>query len=92
MTSRYKWMLNLQKKKSKKLFKSINYWKVGDHCHYKGKYRGAAQKICNLKFHVPNEIPLVFHNGSSYKYHFIRKELANKLEEKFVCLRENTEK
>ena len=24
------------------------YHKVRDHCHYTGKYRGAAQSICNL--------------------------------------------
>ena len=27
--------------------KSINYWKDRDHCHDTGKYRGAAQSICN---------------------------------------------
>ena len=36
-----------------------------DHCHYTGKYRGASHTICNLTFHVPNEIPLVFHNRSN---------------------------
>ena len=30
--------------------KDINYQKVRDHCHYTGKYRGAAHSICNLKF------------------------------------------
>ena len=49
----------------KKLSKSINYQKVREHSHYTGKYRGAAHKICHLKFNVPNEIPLVFHNGSN---------------------------
>ena len=29
---------------------------------------------------MPNEIPVVFHNGLSYDYHFIKKELANELE------------
>ena len=58
------------------LCKSINYWKVRDHCHYTGKYRGAAHSICNLKFKVPNEILVIFHSGSSYDYHFIIKELA----------------
>ena len=34
-------------------------------CHFTGKYRGAGHSICNLKFNVPNVIPVVFHNGSS---------------------------
>ena len=76
----------------KKLFKNINYQKVRDHCHFTGKYRGAAHSICNLKFNVPNEIPVVFQNGSNYYYHFIIKELANEFERQFECLGENTEK
>ena len=40
------------KKILKKFPKSINYWKVRGHCHYTGKYRGAAHRICNLKFNV----------------------------------------
>ena len=48
--------------------------------------------ICNLKFHVPNEIPVAFHNGSNYDYHFTIKELANKFEGQFQCIGENKEK
>ena len=36
-------------------------YKVRDHCHYRGKYRGAAHNICNLRYKVPKEIPIVFH-------------------------------
>ena len=43
--------------------KDKNYRKVRDHCHYTAKYKGAAHSICNLKFNVPNQIPVVFHNG-----------------------------
>ena len=50
------------------------YHKVKDHCHYTGKYRGDAHDICNLRYKIPNEIPVVFHNGSTYEYHFIVKE------------------
>ena len=58
--------------------------KVRDHRHFTGKYRGAAYSICNLKFNLPNEIPVVFHNGSKYDYNFIVKELANKFQRKFT--------
>ena len=50
--------------------------KVRDRCHYTGKYRGAAHNICNLRYKTPKEIPVVFHNGCTYDYHFIIKELA----------------
>ena len=75
-----------------KLFKSINYRSVWDHCHETGKYRGAAHAICNSKFNIPNEIPAVFHNGSSYDDYFIIKEIPNEFEGQFECLGKNTEK
>ena len=67
-------------------------YKVRDHCHYTGKYRGAAHNICNLRYKVLKEIPVVFHNGSTYDYHFIMKELVKEFEGNFDCLGENTEK
>ena len=51
-------------------------YKVRDHCHYTEKCRGAAHNICNLRYKIPKEIPIVFHNGSTYDYHFIIKELV----------------
>ena len=67
-------------------------YKVRDHCHYTGKYRGAAHNICNLRYKVSKEIPIVFHNGSIYDCHFIIKELVKEFEGNFECLGENTEK
>ena len=66
--------------------------KVKDHCHYTGKDRGATHNICNLRYKIPKEIPVVFHNGSTYDYHFIIKELVKEFEGNFECLGENTEK
>ena len=66
--------------------------KVKDHCHYTGQYRGAAHSICNLRYKIPKEIPVVFHNGSTYDYHFIIKQLAREFKDNFECLEENTEK
>ena len=64
---------------------------IRDHCHYTGKYRDAAHSIRNLKFNVPNEIPVVFHNVSN-EHHFIIKELANEFEGQYECLVESKEK
>ena len=67
------------------------YHKVRDHCHYTGKYRGVAHNTCNLRYKTPKEIPVVFHNSSTYDYHFIIRELAEEFEGQFECLGENKE-
>ena len=43
-------------------------------------------------YNTPREIPVVFHNGSSYDYNFIMKGLAEDFEGDFKCLGENKEK
>ena len=68
------------------------YRKVRGHCHYTGKFRGAAHSICNLRYKTPKEIPIVFHNGSTYDYHFIINKLAKEFDGQLECLGENTEK
>ena len=56
--------------------------KVRDHC-----------VMCNLRYKIPKNIPVIFHNGSTYRYgHFIIKELACEFDGNFECLGENTEK
>ena len=52
----------------------FNNEKVRDHCHFTGKYRGAALNTCNLRYKIPKNIPVIFYNGSTYDYHFIIKE------------------
>ena len=49
--------------------------KVKDHCHYTGKFRGAAHSKCNLNYKVPKDIPIIIHNAS-YDTHFITNQLA----------------
>ena len=66
--------------------------KVKDYCHYARKYRGTAHNICNLRYRILKEIPVVFHNGSTYAYHFIIKELVKEFDGDFECLGKNTEK
>ena len=48
----------MQKKKIEKGDKK--HQKVRDPYHYTGKYRGVAHNICNLRYRVPKEIPVVF--------------------------------
>ena len=76
----------------KEFFDDKNKKKVRHGCHYTGKFRGAAHSVCNLRYKVSKEIPIVFLNGSTYDYHFIVKKLAEEFEGEFECLGENTEK
>ena len=69
---------NSQEKFENQYVKDYKYYKVRDHCHYTEEYRGPAHSICNLKYSVPKKIPIAFHNGSNYDYHFFIKELAGK--------------
>ena len=49
--------------------------RVRDHCHFTGRYRGAACNICNLKYRKPNNISVFFHNLSGYDSHLFIKKL-----------------
>ena len=68
------------------------YQKVRYHCHCTRKFREAAHSIYNLRYIVPKEIPVVIHNGSTFDYHFIIKQLVEEFKGQFKCLGENTEK
>ena len=81
-----------EEKFENKYLKDKKYCKVRDHCHYTREYRGAVHSVCNLKYNVPKKIPIFFHNGSNYDYHFITKELAEEFKKQFTCLGENTKK
>ena len=76
----------------KELSTDKEHLKVRDHCHYRGKHRGAAHSGCNLSYKIPKEIAIVFHNGSTYDYHFIIEQLAKHFKGSFDCLGENSEK
>ena len=64
--------------------------KVRDHCHYTGKYRGAAHSSCNLRYRIPDYIPVVFHKLAGYDVHLFIKELA-KYTSKIGVIAKNTE-
>ena len=50
---------------------SENNYKIREHNHFSGKYRGAACQSCNTKEGISKLIPVFFHNGSNYDFHFV---------------------
>ena len=76
-----------KKKNKNKYLKDTKYYKVRDHFHYTGEYRGTAHGICNLKYGVPKKIPIVFRNGSNYDYQFIIKKLAEEFKKQMYMFR-----
>jgi hypothetical protein len=51
-------------------------FKVRDHDHITGEFRGWAHAKCNLKLNIKNQkIPVLFHNGSGFDFHLILKYL-----------------
>ena len=66
--------------------------KVRDHCHYTGRYRGAAYNLCNLKYSKPKNVSVFFHNLTGYDSHFIIKKLYAANKERIYCIPNNEEK
>ena len=67
--------------------------KVRDHCHYTRKYRGTTHQKCNLRYTIPHNIPIVFHNLSGYKAHLFIRELGKKFDTGSISMiGENKEK
>ena len=65
--------------------------KQRDHCHFTGKYRGAAHVKCNLQFKKPKFTPVIFHNLSGYDAHLFVKNLG-RTEGNIKCIPNNEEK
>ena len=55
----------------------LNTGEVRYHYHITGKFRGAAHSQCNLKFAIPQKLPIIFLNLQGYDGHIIFKELKN---------------
>ena len=67
--------------------------KVKDHCHYTGECRRAAHNNYNLKYKIPDYIPIVFHNLSGYDAQLIIKELGRTFNKNDIgVIAENKEK
>ena len=66
-------------------------FRVRDHCHFTGKYRGAAHNRCNLKCRKPLILPVVFHNLQGYDSPLFIKQLA-KVSGELSCIPSTEEK
>ena len=73
-------------------FNDLKNRKVRDHWYCTGLYWGAAHSDCNLKYKIPDHIPIVFHNLSGYGAHLFIKELGRRFNKNFGIIAENKEK
>ena len=64
----WKWKNHCNEEIENEYLKDKKHCKFTDHCHYTREYRGAAHSIAK-------KIQTVFHNGSNYDYHFMKKKL-----------------
>ena len=65
--------------------------KVRDHCHWTGKFRGAAHSNCNLRLTEQTFIPVIFQNLKGYDSHLFINAFHS-LQEKPSYIPQNTEK
>ena len=64
---------------------------VRDHCHYTGKFQGAAHSSCNLRLRRTKKIPVIFHHFTGYDNHLFAKSLG-KIEGEISVIARNEEK
>ena len=69
-------------------------WKVLDHDHLTGRYRGAAHSKCNLllkimPYHTP--VPILFHNLKNYDAHHLISAIGRTEEKKTAVTDKNGE-
>ena len=86
----------------KEFINALNCWlcgeymgndRVRDHCHFTGKFRGAACNSCNLKLKRQNNISVFFHNLAGYDSHLFIKKLGTPEEKENIdCIPNNEEK
>ena len=86
----------------KEFINALNCWicgeymgndRVRDHCHFTGKFRGAACNSCNLKLRRQDNISVFFHNLSGYDSHLFIKKLGTPEEKENIdCIPNNEEK
>ena len=63
-----------------------------DHDHLTGEFRSVLHNECNLKFRVPNKIPIIFHNLTGYDEHFIIRGLKDNVMKNVSIIPQSFEK
>ena len=69
-------------------------WKVRDHDHLTGKYRGPAHSKCNLSLRIDpyrTPIPVFFHNLKNYDTHHLISAIGRTEEKTTTCTDNNGE-
>ena len=67
-------------------------WKVKDHCHITGEYRGAAHSKCNQQLRIDpfrTPIPVFFHNLKNYDSHHLISAIGRTEEKTTMCTDKN---
>ena len=67
-------------------------WKVKDHCHITGEYRGAAHSKCNQQLRIDpfrTPIPVFFHNLKNYDSHHLISAIGRTEEKTTICTDKN---
>ena len=55
-------------------------YKVRDHCHITGKYRGPLCNVCNSRLRLKRRtLPVIFHNFKGYDSHLICKQAIGEM-------------
>ena len=71
--------------------KPLGKYRVRDHCHLTGKFRGAAHNGCNINYKIPKFFPVIFHNLSGYASPLFNTNLGT-TGGNILCIPNNEEK
>ncbi len=73
---------------------TVSNWKVRDHDHRTGEYRGACHNKCNINYFQNRYLPIFVHNLRGYDSHIILKQAFEIVEkkERIHAIPQSTEK